>query len=102
MMPLLALDCSTWGWMVEKEAVRWSRVAASAVSACSIGKATSSTLPQSFSRTAIRGEYFSVFSASLMSQPRSLQKPISIMILVQCFLLKEVGSREGESGSSFA
>ena len=44
------------------------------------------------------GVYFSVFFPSLMPQPKSLQKLISMMMIVQCFLLKEIGSREGEVG----
>ena len=47
--------------------------------------------PSSF-EAAKSGEYFSVFSSSLMSHPRSLQKPTSTMIRVQFFLSKEVGS----------
>ena len=53
-------------WTVEKAAVRWSRVNVSVVPATPIGKATNSTLPRCFLRTATRREYFSVFSVSLM------------------------------------
>ena len=83
----------------EKAAVRWSRVGVSVVSACPIGKATNSTRPQYFLRAAMSGEYSSVFSASLMSQPMFLHKPISMMIMMQWFLLNEVAYREGESGA---
>ena len=38
------------------------------------------------------GEYFSVFLSNLMPQPRSLQKTISMMMRVYCFLSKVVGS----------
>ena len=87
---------------MEKVAVRWSRVAMSVVHACPIGKATSSTLPQYFLRVVIRGEYLLVFFASLMSQPMSLHKSISMMIMVQFSLLKEFGFGEGESGTPLA
>ncbi len=43
------------------------------------------------------GEYFSVFFSILMSQLRSLKKPISKLKRVNCFLSKEVGSGEGAS-----
>ncbi len=49
-------------------------------------------------RAANRGEYFSVFFSSFVSQPMSLQKPISTMMRVHCFLSKEVGSGEVASG----
>ncbi len=45
------------------------------------------------------GEYFSVFFTILISQPNSLQKPISTRINVHCVLLNEVLSRKGESGT---
>jgi hypothetical protein len=77
-MPLLARDRSTEGLTVdEKAAVRWSRVLVRVVPAWPMGTATNSTLPQYFLRAAMRGEYFSVFSSYLMSQPKSLHNPIS-------------------------
>ena len=82
MVPMLALARSTWGRTVEKAAVRWLRIVVSVLIACPIRKATNPTLPQYFLRAVIRGEYFLVFSASFLSQPRSLQKPISTMIIV--------------------
>ena len=101
-MPLLARDRSTEGLTVEKAAVRWSRVLMSVVPAWPMGTATNSTLPQYFLRAAMRGEYFSVFSSNLMSQPRSLHNPISMMMRVHCILLKEVGSGEGVFGTPHA
>ncbi len=41
------------------------------------------------------GEYFSVFFSILLSQPSSLQKPISTMTRVHCFPSKEIGSEGG-------
>ena len=99
---MMARALSTEGRTVEKAAVRWSRVLVSVVPAWPLGKATNSTRPQYFLRTAIRGEHFSVFSSSLMSQPRSLQKPISTRMRVHYILLKEVGSGEGVFGTPLA
>jgi hypothetical protein len=87
---------------VEKAAVRWSRVLVSVVIAWPIGTAINSTLPQYLLRAAMRGEYFSVFLSNLMSQPRSLQNPISTMMRVHCLLSKEVGSGEGVFGTPLA
>ncbi len=84
-MLLLIRDLSTKGRTVEKAAVRWSRVLVSAVPAWPIEKATNSTLAQYLLTAATRGEYFSVFLSNLMSQPRSLQKPISTRMRVHCF-----------------
>ena len=78
------------------------RVLVSVVPAWPIGKATNSTRPQYLLRAAIRGEYFSVFSSNLMSQPRFMQKPISTRMRVHCILLKEVGSGEGGFGTPLA
>ena len=55
-----------------------------------------------FFRAAMRGEYFSVFLSNLMSQPSSMQKPISTRMRVHCFLLQEIGSEEGVSGTPLA
>ena len=88
--------------MVEKVTVMWSRVVVSIVLAYPIGKATNSTLPQYFLRPAMRGGYLSVFFASSTSQPKSLQKPISTRMPVDCFLLKEVELGEGEFGGPLA
>jgi hypothetical protein len=52
-----------------------------------------------FLRDAIRGEYFSFSPSILMSQPKSMHKPISTMMRVHCFLSNEVGSSEGEFGT---
>ncbi len=101
-IPLLARDRSAQGLTMENAAVRWSSVLVSVVPAWPMGTATNSTLPQYFLRVAMRGEYFSVFSSSLMSQPRSLQNPISMMMIVHYFLLKEVGSGEGVFGNPLA
>ncbi len=101
-MPLLARDRSTEGLTVEKAGMRWFSVFMSVVPAWPMGTATNSTLPQYLLRAAMRGEYFWVFSSNLMSQPRSLHNPISMMMRVYCFLLKEVGSREGVSGTPLA
>jgi hypothetical protein len=86
--PLLARNLSTVGQTVEKAAVRCSRVLVSVVPAWPMGKAMNSTLPQYFLRAAMRGEYFSVFLSILVSQPRSLQKPISMMMRVHCYFFK--------------
>ncbi len=48
------------------------------------------------------GGVFSVFLSNLTSQPRSLQKPISTMMRVHCFLSKEVGLGEGVFGTPLA
>ena len=55
-----------------------------------------------FSEGRDEGEYFSVFLSNLMSQPRSLQKPISTRMRVHCILLTEVGSGEGVFGTPLA
>ena len=99
MMPLLSLACARCGRTAEKEAVGLLRVDVSIVPACPIGKAINSILPQYFLRASMRGEYLSVYFASLMSLPKSLQKPISIMATAHCFLVKEVGSEEEKSGT---
>jgi len=91
--PMLARDLSTVGRTVEKASVRWSRVLVSVVPAWPMGKAMNSTRPQYLLRAAMRGEYFSVFLSNLMSQPRSLQKPISTRIRVHCFFVE--GGRVG-------
>ena len=101
-MPLLARDLSTDGRTVEKAAVRWSRVQVSVVLAWPIGKAINFTLPQYLLRSAMRGEYFSVFLLNLVSQPRSMKKLISTMMRVHFFLSKDVGSGEGVSGTPLA
>ena len=101
-MLMLARDLSTEGRTVGKAAVRESRVLVSVVPTCPVGKATNSTLPQYFLRAAIRGKYFSIFLSNLTSQPRSVQKPISTMMRVHYFLLKEVGSGEGVFGTPLA
>ena len=100
--PLLARDPSTVGRTVEKAAVSWSRVMVSVVPAWPMEKAMNFTRPEYILRAAKRGEYFSVFFSSLMSQPRFLQKPISTMMRVHCFLSKEAGSGEGASGTPLA
>jgi hypothetical protein len=70
------------GRTVEKAAVRWVRVAVRVVPACPMGKATNSTCPQCFLRAAMKGEYFLVSASSLVSHPKSRQKPISIIMKV--------------------
>ena len=55
-----------------------------------------------FSEGRDEGGYFSVFLSNLMSQPRSVQKLISTRMRVHCFLLKEVGSGKGVSGTPLA
>jgi len=65
MLPMLALACSTWGWTVDKAAVKWSKAALSVVLACMIGKATNSTLPQCFLMAAMRGGVFLYFICEL-------------------------------------
>ena len=100
--PQLARDFSTFGRTVEKAAVTWSRDLVSAIPAWPIGKAMNSTRPQYLLRTAMRGEYFSVFFSILMSQPRSLQKAVSTMMRVNCFVTKEVRSGEGAFGVPLA
>ncbi len=100
--PLLPRDLSTVGRTVEKAAVSCSRVLVSVVPAWPMGKAMNSTLPQYLQRAAMRGEYLSVFLSNLATQPRSLQKPISMMFRVQCYLSKEVGSGEGVFGMPLA
>ena len=96
-MPLLALVGSTRGRTVEKAAVRWVRVAVRVVPACPMGKATNSTRPQGLLRAAMMGGYFLVLAYSLVSQPRSMQKPISMTMRVHAYLLKEVWSGCGKS-----
>jgi hypothetical protein len=100
--PLLARDLSTVGRTVEKAAARWARVMVSVVPAWPIGKVINCILPQYLLRAAMRRGYFSVFLSDLMSQPRSMQKPISMMMRVHSFLSKEVGSEEGVSGTPLA
>ena len=99
---LLARDLFTDGRTVEKAAVRCSRVLMSVAPAWPIGRAMSSTRSQYFLRAAIGGGYFSVFLSILISQPRSLQKPISTMMRAHCFLSNEVGSGAGVSGTPLA
>ncbi len=101
-VPLLARDLSTVGWTVEKAAVSYSRVLVSVVPAWPMGKAMNSTLPQHLRRAAMKGEYFSVVLSNLAAQPRSLQKPISMMIRVHYFVSKQVGSGKGVSGTPLA
>ena len=96
---MLVLDLPVIGRTVEKAVVSWSRVLVSNVPVWPIEKAMSSTLPQYLLRAAIREAYFEVFSSSFSTQPKSVQKPISMMMSVHCFLSKEVGSGEGESGT---
>ena len=81
--PLLSRDLSTFGWTVEKAAVSLSRALVSVVPWWPMGKAINSTCLQYLMRAAKRGEYFSVFFSNLMSQPKSLQKPVSTMTRVQ-------------------
>ncbi len=102
MLPLVALMRSTRGQAVENAAVRWFRVAMSVVPACPMGKAMNYTDPQYFLGAAMRGMYMLVLASSLSSHARSRQNPISTTMRVQCFLLKEVGSGEGESGNPLA
>ena len=99
---LVALVRSTRGRAVENAAVRWMRVALSVVHACSMGKTTNSSVPKCFLRAAMGGMDLLVLASSLSSHPRSQQIPISTTIRVQSFLLKEVGSGEGESGTPLA
>ncbi len=86
--PLLVLDLSVIGRTVEKAVVSLFRVLVSVVPAWPTGKAMNSTLPQYLLRAATRGAYFEVFSSSFSTQPRSLQKSISMMMSVHCFLSK--------------
>jgi hypothetical protein len=88
--------------MVEKAAVRGVRVAVRVVPACPMGKATNSTHSQCLLRAAMRGDYFLVLASIWFLQPRSLQKPISTIMRVQYFLLKDDGSGCGESGTHLA
>ncbi len=74
----------------------------SVVLACPIGMERSKPFPIIIRGPQLGGEYFSVFSSSLMSQPMSLEKTILMMFMVQCVLLMEVGSREGEFGTPLA
>ena len=60
------------GRTVEIAAVRCSRDLCSVVPACPTGMATNSTLTQYFLRATTRGEYFSLFFASLVSHQRFL------------------------------
>ena len=61
------------------------------------------TLSWYFLRAAMRGRgYFSGFFSILMSRPKSLEKHISMRMMVACFLLNEIGSREGEFGTPLA
>ncbi len=99
---LVAPVRSTRGLAVENATVRWFRVGMSVVPARPMGKAMNSTDPQCFLRAAMRGMYLLVLASSLSSHPRSLQNPISTTMRVQSFLLKEVGSGEGESGTPLA
>ena len=85
--PLLALACSPWGRTMESAAVRCSRVLCSVVLACPKEMATSSTLPRYFLRAAIRNEYISVFSVSLVSYLRSLHNSTSTRTSVHRILL---------------
>ena len=88
MIPLQDLACSTCGRTVERAAVKCSRVLCSVSPACSMGMATNSTLPRYFLSAAMRRDHFSVFSVSLLLQPRSLQNLItSTRMRVHCFLL---------------
>ncbi len=100
--PLLARDLSTLGRPVEKATVRWSRVLVSVVPEWPMGKAMSSTRRHYLLGAAIRGEHFSVFFSILMPQPRFLQNPTFTMMRVHCFLSKDAGSGEGESGTPLA
>ena len=100
--PLLVLELPVIGRTVEKAVVSWWRVLVSVVPAWPMGKAMNSTLPQYRLRASSRGAYFEVFSSSFSTQPKSLQKPISMMMSVHCFLSKEVGSGEGKSGTPLA
>ncbi len=96
--PLLVHELSVIGRTVEKAVVSWWRVLVSVVPVWPMGMAMSSTLHQYRLRAANRGAYFEVFSSSFSTQPKSLQKPISMMMSVHCFLSKEVGLGEGDSG----
>jgi len=93
--PMLVRVLSTFGRTVEKVAVKWYRVLVSVVPAWPMRKAMNFIRPKCLLRATVRGEYFWVFFSILMSQPRSLQKPISTMMRVHCFLSKELGSGEG-------
>jgi len=73
------------------------RVAVRVILACPMGMATNLTRPQCLLRAVMKGKYFLVLASSLVSHPKSLQKPISIMMRVHAFLLKEVWSGFGES-----
>ena len=99
---LLARDLSTVSRTVEKVAVRWSRVLVGMVSVWLMGKAMNSSLPQYVLRAAMRGGFLLVFLSILMSQPRSLHKPISTMMRVHYLLSKEVGSGKGVFGTPLA
>ena len=88
---MLALVGSSQGRMVDKAAVRWVRVAVRVVPACPMGKATNSTRPWCLLRAAMRGEYFLVLASILVLQPISLQKPVSTMMRVHDFVLKDDG-----------
>ena len=100
--PLLARNLSTVGRTVEKAAVSWCKVLMSGVPALPMGKAMDSTRPHYLPRAAKRREYFSVFFSNLMSQPRSMHKPISTMMRVHCFLSTKVVSGEASSGTPLA
>jgi hypothetical protein len=100
--PLLVLELPVIGRTVEKAVVSWWRVLVSVIPAWPMGKAMNSTLPQYRRRASSRGAYFEVFSSSFSMHPRSLQKPISMIMSVHCFLSKEVGFGDGESGTPLA
>ena len=85
---------STFGRTVENAAVSWSRVRVSVLSAWLTGTAMNSTCLQYLLRAVKRGRYFSFFFSNIMSQPRFLQKPISMMMRVHVFLSMEIGSGE--------
>ncbi len=87
---------------MENAAVRWSRVALSVVPACPMGKATNTTVPKCFLSSMTRGMYLLVLVSRFSSHHRSRQNPISMMMRVRSFLLKDVGSGEGESGTPLA
>jgi hypothetical protein len=100
--PSLVLGLPVIGRTEEKEVVSWCKVRVRVVPAWPMGKAMNSTRPQYLLRAASKGAYFEDFSSSFSTHPKSLQKPISMMMRVHCFLSKVFGSGSGESGTPLA
>ena len=66
------------------------------VPACPTGIQMRSTDPQCLRRAVVRGSYLRVFSCSFAWQPRSLQKPSSMMSREHSLLSKEGETSSGE------